>query len=909
MGENSIRRGLAFDKKDEPLRRDVHYLGEVIGKLLREQGGRKLYDRVESARRLAIERRESGSDVEAKLLELLSGLDAVDAREVIRAYSVYFELVNIAEKVHRIRRRREYLRDADEAQPLGLEAALVNLKEQGLTRDEVLTLLNASEIVPVFTAHPTEPTRRTILRKEQNIVRLLVALLDTGITPPERKAFLANIRSEITTIWQTEENPAEGMSVADELEHVLFFMTDVLYRCMPPLYENIESGLAKVFGDTVQPPAIDTLVRFGSWVGGDMDGNPNVTAKTIRSTLARQRSLILNLYYEECAEIASRLSQTANRVTVSNALLAQTELYRGHFPDAMAAVPARHRNMPYRVFLRLVQARLQSTFDDSAFPYDKVADFEADLVLVQTSLSTGQGEHAGLFSVTRLLRRIRTFGFHLLSLDIRLDARDLRSVVGAGLADGTWMEASTDYRADKICEALSSREPPANPGETRTRKMLAVFQAIAFCKRKYGPRSIGLFVISMCHGPDDVLSVLLLAQWGELANRRGVVRLDIAPLLETVADLDNGSDIMRSLLANPTYANHLAARERAQTIMIGYSDSNKDGGFASARWALQSAQTRLVADLADEDIELTLFHGRGGTISRGGSRSHSAILGAPARTINGRLRVTEQGEIINEKYGVRGIALRNLEQMIGSVALVSASDRQPEDVPAAWQAFMQTLANESRSAYRRLIYNTEGFYGYFREATPIDAIEQMQIGSRPASRRDMRGIEDLRAIPWVFSWTQSRFGLTGWYGFGTGLHAALAEHDMNTLREMIREWPFAAIMLQDAETVLAKADLSIAQRYSQLAGDKHEQFFPGIQSEFDLTRNLVLDILQHEKLLEADPILQRSIRLRNPYLDPVSLLQVELLKRWRDGDREDDQLRDALFASINGIAQGLQNTG
>ncbi len=909
MGENSIRRGLAFDKKDEPLRRDVHYLGEVIGKLLREQGGRKLYDRVESARQLAIERRESGSNVESKLLKLLSGLDPVDAREVIRAYSVYFELVNIAEKVHRIRRRREYLRDANEAQPLGLEAALLNLKEQGIGRDDVLTLLNATEIMPVFTAHPTEPTRRTILRKEQNIVRLLVALLDTGITPQEKTAYLANIRTEITTIWQTEENPAEGMSVADELEHVLFFMTDVLYRCMPPLYENIEGALAATYGPTVQPPEIDTLIRFGSWVGGDMDGNPNVTAKTVRSTLARQRSLVLNLYFEECAEIANRLSQTANRVKVSNALLAQTELYRGHFPDAMAAVPARHRNMPYRVFLRLVQARLQSTFDDSAFPYDKASEFEADLELIRVSLETGQGEHAGLFSVKRLLRRIRTFGFHLLTLDIRLDARDLRDVVAAGLDDEDWTDASIDYRAEKICEALDSREPPAHGGETRMRKMLAVFQAIAFCKRKYGPKSIGLFVISMCHGPDDVLSVLLLAQWGELANRRGVVRLDIAPLLETVADLDNGSDIMRSLLANPTYAKHLAARRRAQTVMIGYSDSNKDGGFASARWALQSAQTRLVADLADQDIELTLFHGRGGTISRGGSRSHSAILGAPARTINGRLRVTEQGEMINEKYGVRGIALRNLEQMLGSVALVSASDRQPEVIPDAWQAFMHTLANESRAAYRRLVYDTEGFYTYYREATPIDAIEQMQIGSRPAARRDRKGIEDLRAIPWVFSWTQSRFGLTGWYGFGSGLHAALAEHGMETLKEMVAEWPFAAIMLQDAETVLAKADLSIANRYSQLAEPLHDTFFPGIESEFDLTKNLVLEASGHEKLLADDPILQRSIRLRNPYLDPVSLLQVELLKRWRASDREDDQLRDALFASINGIAQGLQNTG
>ncbi len=909
MGQHSIRRGLAFEKKDEPLRNDVRHLGEMIGALLREQGGRQLYERVESARRLAIERREQDDVAEGKLQQALADLNASDAQEIIRAFSVYFELVNIAEKVHRIRRRRDYLRQANEAQPLGLEAAVGELKQAGLSREEVLHLLNASELTPIFTAHPTEPTRRTILRKEQNIVRLLVALLDTGVTPQERRAYEANIRTEITTIWQTEENPVEGMSVADELEHVLFFMTDVLYRCIPPLYENIEGALATFYGETVVPPSIDTLVRFGSWVGGDMDGNPNVSAKTIRATLARQRSLILNLYYEECAAIGARLSQTANRVGVSNALLAQTERYQGHFPDAMAAVSARHRNMPYRVFLRLVQARLQSTFDDSAYPYEQAAEFERDIELVETSLVSNLGEHAGLFAVRRLLRRIRTFGFHMLTLDIRHDARDLRTVIGQGLGDDEWLNRSIEHRAKAICEALSNREPPANPGDTRMRKMLSVFQAIAFCKRKYGTRAIGLFVISMCHGPDDVLSVLLLAQWGELMNRKGIVRLDIAPLLETVADLDNGSDIMRSLLANPTYDKHLSSRGRAQTIMIGYSDSNKDGGFASARWALQSAQTRLVADLAEADIDITLFHGRGGTISRGGSRAHSAILGAPARTINGRLRVTEQGEIINEKYGVRGIALSNLEQMLGALSLVGANDRQPEAIPEHWQAFMATLATASRDKYRELVYQSPTFFDYFREATPIDVIEQMQIGSRPASRRDQRGIEDLRAIPWVFSWTQSRFGLTGWYGLGWGLEQAIATHGLDVAKEMLLQWPFAAIMLQDAETVLAKADLSIAERYSQLSKHHHATFFPGIKEEFERSQTLVLKVLGHAKPLQDDPVLQRSIRLRNPYLDPVSLLQVDLLQRWRATDRQDDNLRDALFASINGIAQGIQNTG
>lgn len=908
MGEYSIRRDIKFAKKDEPLKHDVKRLGAMIGDLLKEQGGSDLFERVERARRLAIEHRESDHSTEAELLSVLRGLEPDLAREMVRAFSMYFELVNTAEKVHRIRRRRDYLRDLDTRQPLGLDAALATLKEQGLDREAVEGMLNAIEIMPVFTAHPTEPTRRTILRKEQNIVRLLVAMLDTSMTPHERLAYKANIRAEITTIWQTEENPVEGMSVADELEHILFFMTDVLYRVIPPLYENIEHSIAELFNEPHRRAKIDSLVRFGSWVGGDMDGNPNVTSKTIRSTLARQRSLVLNLYFEECSALAAKLSQTVNRVGISRRMDDRINEYKNHFPDAMHAVPARHRDMRYRVFLRLIQARLQSTYDDSAFPYDEVAEFEADIELIETSLANNRGENAGLFAVQRLLRRVRTFGFHFMTLDVRQNALSHRQVIGAGLGDDDWMERSPEYRAEKICEALATREPPIDPGDTRIRKTLNVFQSIVFCKRKYGPRAIGLYVVSMCRAPDDVLSVLLLAQWGDLMSRKGVVRLDIAPLLETVNDLQNGAAIMRSLLSNPVYSRHLDTRERHQTIMVGYSDSNKDGGFGSARWALHDAQTKLVCDLEDQNIKITLFHGRGGTISRGGGNAQTAILGAPPNTVNGRLRVTEQGEIINEKYGLRGIALRNMEQVLGAVVL-AGSEGTADDVPAAWSAFMETMANASREKYRSLVYDDPQFYEYFRLATPIDVIEQMQIGSRPASRGQKSGIGDLRAIPWVFSWTQSRFGLTGWFGVGSGLQAAIDEHGSEVFTAMLSSWHFASGLIGDVETVMAKSDLRISNHYSKLAGELHSQFFPVIQQEFDLTKQLVLSHFGHEKLLDSDRTLQRAIRLRNPYLDPVSFLQVDLLERWRASDRSDDTLRDALFAAVNGIARGLQNTG
>jgi phosphoenolpyruvate carboxylase len=640
-----------------------------------------------------------------------------------------------------------------------------------------------------------------------------------------------------------------------------------------------------------------------------MDGNPNVNAKTIRATLSRQRSLILDLYYRECAGLSAKLSQSTDRVPTSDALLARIDEYRSVFQKAYHAVPARHRNMPYRVFLRLVQERLQSTYDDDIFPYERVSQLEEDILLITDSLEQNKGEHAGLFAVRRLLRRIQTFGFHMATLDVRQDAHVHRQVVGECLGEDDWDEWSPADRVTRIVDAIESREGLPERLSTQARKTIAVFQAIAFCRRKYGKRAIGPYIISMTQGADDILSVLLLAEWGELHNRRAEIPLDVAPLLETVDDLDRGPAILKELLGTELYRKHLETRDDCQTVMIGYSDSNKDGGLASARWALQNAQVTLVETVQSEGIELTLFHGRGGTISRGGSKTHAAVLGAPPGTVNGRLRVTEQGEIINEKYGLRGIALRTLEQVTGSVALATAMPHHRGNDEPEWHDMMDTIAEESRNAYRKLVYETPEFVDYFRKATPIDLIERMRIGSRPSSRRSKSGIEDLRAIPWVFAWTQGRFMLPGWYGFGTGLRAAADKFDDDAFRNMFAEWYFMRGLTADAEMVLAKADLGIAKLYSELAGDLHDTFFPIIEQEYELTRKLILEYSDHEELLEGDITLQRAIMLRNPYVDPMSLMQVDLLARWRETGREDEDVFEALLASINGIAQGLQNTG
>ena len=903
------RQDITFEDKDQSLRDDVRSLGSMLGDLIKEQDGEELFELVENARVCAIRRREGNEKPGEELGKVVENLDPDLALQLIRSFSTYFQMVNTAEKVHRIRRRREYLRDVEHYQPGGPEDILLKLKASGMDLDGLQKLLDSLVIEPVFTAHPTEPTRRTILRKEQNIVKHLVDLLNPTMTPQESHAALQNIRLLATTGWQTSEHPSEQMTVADELEHVLFFVTDVLYRAMPPFYEDIRAAIDRIYGDEGKNVDLPNLVSFASWVGGDMDGNPNVNAKTIRETLARQRSLILDLYYKECRALSAKLSQSADRATFGQGMLDKTEKYRGIFPNAYHAVPARHRDMPYRVFLRLVQARLQSTYDDDIYPYEEVEELTTDIELIAESLSFNKGKHAGLFAVRRLLRRIHTFGFHMVTLDVRQDAEVHRRVVGECLGEDDWLELPAETRSERIIEAIRSRESAPMTLSTRARKTIAVFQAIAFCRRKYGKKAIGPFIISMTQGADDILSVLLLAQWSELHNRRNEVPLDVAPLLETVDDLHNGPEILDSLLSTDLYREHLAQRGNRQTVMIGYSDSNKDGGLASARWALQTAQETLVNTVESEDIELTLFHGRGGTISRGGSKTHVAVLGAPPGTVNGRLRVTEQGEIINEKYGLRGIALRTLEQITGSVALATAMPTHRGNDMPEWHEMMTVIAEESRRAYRRLIYETPEFYDFFRQATPIDVIERMRIGSRPSSRRSRSGIESLRAIPWVFAWSQARFVLPGWYGFGSGLAKAAEKFGDKEFREMFSEWYFLRTLTADAEMVLAKSDLGIAELYSHLAGDLHDKIFPIINKEHKLTQDLILEYSDHEALLDGDVILQRAIMLRNPYVDPMSIMQVDLLSRWRESGREDEDIFTALLASVNGIAQALQNTG
>ena len=787
---------------------------------------------------------------------------------------------------------------------------MCELRDAGLSLQQVYDLLCKLRIEPVFTADNIEPTRRTILRKQQNIVKRLVEIQNPVLTPQEQHANYESIRSDITTIWQTEEHPTGERTVFDELEHVLFFVTDVIYRAVPPFYDRVGDALVAAYGEEARGLRIPQMMSFASWIGGDMEDRRDITARTMRETLARQRSLILDLYFQECRILSGKLSQSVTRVDVADEIQERIDYYAGHFPNAAGQIPLRHREMPYRAFLRLIMERLQSTHDDDIFPYESAQEFGKDLQLIANSLRAHKGNHAGLFSTKRLLRRVETFGFHFVTLDVRQSALVNRRVVGHLLGELDWLNMSADERAQRIQQALESNESPAAEPDNVSKRALAVFQAISFCRRRYGDEAIGPYIISKAHGVDDILSVLLLARWAELRKKDGRVPVDIAPYFQTVEDLADCAQTMRELLQNDIYREHLAQRGNDQMIMVRYSDSDKDAGLASARWSLQQAQSELVRTLDEQNVDFNLFHGRGGTISRGGGRTHAAVLGSPAGAVRGRLRATEQGELVNAKFGVRGIALRTMEQTAAAVAKATALPRKESPKERGeWHRMMEVVAAASKQRYQALVYEPSDFYDYFRLATPVDVIELLHHDVRPDMETDAGSVDDLRAVPWDFSWTQSRHMLPGWFGFGAGLTKAVDEFGIDAVREMADGWYFFRALMYDVETVLAKADLNIATRYSALAGDLHDKFFPLMRTEFDLSVEQILHIKQQDVLLQKQNTLRRSIRLRNPYIDPMSLLQVDLLQRWRDGGRNDDALFQALIASVNGIARGLQDSG
>jgi phosphoenolpyruvate carboxylase len=891
------RHNIRFAEKDEALRHDVHELGSMVGALLLEQGGEALYKTVESARKYAIGRREGDEQSSRKLDQLLSKMGPAAARDIVRAFSTYFQVVNTAEQVHRIRRRRDYLKDTDKLQPRSLDETMFRLQEAGMQPADVEELLARMAIEPVFTAHPTETTRRTILRKQQNIVRRMVDMQNPALTPQEAKACFESIRADITAIWQTEESPPEGSTVFDEHEQILFFVTDVIYRVIPPFYEQLDSSLENAFGDLGRPMRIPNLLHFASWIGGDFSTNREYSARVLRETLARQRLLLLDLYFKDCRGLAEKLSQSLSRIDVDAPILERIEKYALQFPNIRGTMPHRYRDMPYRLFLRLIMQRLQATYDDEAFPYEHAEQFIADLKLIANSLAHRKGTNAGRFAVKRLIRRAETFGFHLLSIDLRFNANDLQRVIGHCLGETDWHSWSPDARADRIRRVLTANDSPSVEPDNDAKRLLATFRAIRYCRRKYGMHAIGVLLVRHCRDIDDVLAALLVARWSDVTSPDGSITLDVAPSFETAAELEQAPELIDKLLNESFYRENLETRGSTQTVMLSTSDASSEGGVAAARWNMKKAHD-VLGDLFDAaGIDYTLFHGHGSISGRGGVSDGIAC---------GHLRTTEHGESVNERYGVRGIAFRTLEKAFSAVAVATANLEPNGADHDIWASVMEQIAGTSQSFFERLTNDSHSFNDYFQNATPVDVIEHMHIGLKDAEDSEL--LE--RNIPWALAWSQSRHLLPAWFGFGAGLDAAMEEHGDALLHEMIAGWPFFRRLVNDVEIALAITDPGIAAHYSELAGSElHEHFFPQIHREFDRSVAAILKLRGARVLLENNSTLRRSIRLRNPYVDPMSLLQVELLRRWREGGRTDERLLTALIASVNGISRGLQTSG
>ena len=904
-------RAIGLTPKDQGLRDDVRTLGALVGAVLQEQGGEALYGLVEGARKAAIARRGGALEADRQLQQQCADLEPELARSAARAFGLYFQMVNMAERIHQVRRWRE---QRHEGHPIAesLEDTCQRLLCQHVSPQALAEAIGGLCFQPVLTAHPTQAVRRSILQKQRAVARYLVMRLDTSASPDEQAAYLEAIRAEITVAWQTESHPDAGRTIDDELGYVLFYMLEVFYPVIPAIHDLLERIMRAAAIPLEQLPP---MVRLGSWVGGDMDGNPNVGATTITRSLATQRHRLLACYQRELGQLAARLTQSSRLVSISVLLGQRLHQYQVQFAALWHAIPARHHDMPYRLYFRFLEERMRRTLAAEPDGYDKPSQFQEDLLLAMDSLAQNKGRHAGWFAVRRLWRRVQVMGFHLATLDLRQAADVHRRCMAVLLDDPQWMHHPASVRTAYLVERLGGVDAqgvgvgwPDMDSTPEAAEVLKVFCAIRDALAYHGHEAIGPFIVSMTQGSDDVLTVLLLARWAGLMDEAGHIPLDIAPLFETLADLEAAPGILEGLFQLEVYRLHLAQRGMRQVVMLGYSDSNKDAGFCASRLAIHVAQQRLCEMARRYGIQLMIFHGRGGTPSRGGSKPFQAILALPRAAAKGPMRLTEQGEMIEAKYGMRAMALRTMEQNLSALLHVALTGDDDETDTHPWRVFMTKIAQASHRYYRELI-DDPLFWAYFQAATPIDVIQLMRIGSRPAKRGTAEGVGELRAIPWVFAWTQSRHLLTGWYGLGKGLETVMQRYGMDQVWGALQDVPFMHNLLDDAEMTLAKADMGIAALYAALAPKATHALFERIKKEYELTVSMVLRLRHNQALLDSDKNLQRSLQLRNPYMDPLSLMQVDLLRRWREGGREDQGLLQALLETVGGIAQAMQNTG
>ena len=913
----------AVPDKESPLREDIRLLGRILGDTLREQEGEAVFDLIERTRQNAIRfRRDRDPDARRELETTLNKLDPVRTIAVVRAFSFFSQLANIAEDQHHNRRRRAHLIAGSPPQEGSVALALARGRAAGLPAGKVTAFFRDALISPVLTAHPTEVQRKSILDCQLEIARLLTERDRLQLTPDELEQNEEALRRVVLTLWQTRVLRELRLTVNDEIENGLSYYRYTFLRQLPRLYAEIEDLLAQQgFGHA----PLDGFLKLGSWIGGDRDGNPYVTDDVMRHALTRHSSTAMDFYFEEIHRLGGELSQSVRMVETTPELAQLAE----QSPDTSE----HRRDEPYRRALTGIYARLAATSrlldhhvpDRRAIaeapPYRDSAEFAQDLAVLADSLAANGSERVARGRLRGLHRAAVIFGFHLAPLDMRQHSGVHEQVVAELFALGARREGyaalpEAERRAWLLEELKLPRllRSPYLAYSEEVGKELAILDTAAEMHRRYGAEALPNYIISKADGVSDLLEVALLLKEVGLLQPGEAPRLDvnIIPLFETITDLQGCGPIMDQLFSVPRYRALLASRGNVQEVMLGYSDSNKDGGFLTANWELYKAEVELVKVFARHKVKLRLFHGRGGTVGRGGGPSYQAVLAQPPGSVAGQIRITEQGEVIASKYSDPDIGRRNLETLVAATFEATLLESASVERTAYFEV-MQEMSATALSAYRGLVYETPGFVQFFRTATPITEIADLHVGSRPASRKKTDRIEDLRAIPWVFSWSLSRMMLPGWYGFGAAVESLTArkgDSGLELLREMYRDWPFFRTLLSNMDMLLAKSDISIASRYAELVtdGELRERIFSRIQDEWHRTVRWLLAITGQGELLEANPALSRSLRNRSPYIDPLNHLQVELLRRYRSGETQ-ERIRRAILLTINGVAAGLRNSG
>lgn len=913
------------------LRRDVRFLGNILGEVLVHQGGNELLEIVEKIRETSKSLRSVFlPELFADFKRIISTLEPDIRHQVIRAFAIYFQLVNIAEQNHRIRRKRDYERSAGESvQPGSIESAVQDLKERNIPFEEVQEILASMSLELVMTAHPTEAMRRAILDIHKRIADDVMQLDNPTLTFREREQLREKLLNEVITLWQTDELRDRKPTVLDEVRNGMYYFHETLFHILPEVYQELERCLSKYYpGHHWHVP---TYLRFGSWIGGDRDGNPSVTADITWKTLEMQRKLAIREYQRILREFMKYLSFSSSIVSVSDELLQSIEKDREHVTLRKMEIWHNEKE-PYRVKLVYMLAKMNHVLDEDmtgSERYQSPEEFIEDLNIIDRSLRFHFADYVADTYIQKLIRQAELFGFHTATLDIRQHSKEHENAMTEILrkmnVTQDYAKLSEDEKIELLTKLLNDPRPLTTPYQEysdSTEECLEVFRTVFRAQQEFGAKCISSYLISMSEGASDILEVMVFAKEVGLFRKDNdgtvVATLQAAPLFETIEDLHAAPEIMNKILSLPIYREAITAMNELQEIMLGYSDSNKDGGAITANWELQVALKK-ITDVGNKyGIRVKYFHGRGGSLGRGGMPLNRSILAQPASTIAGGIKITEQGEVISSRYSLKGIAYRSLEQATSALITASLHARYPEkeSIDKEWEEIAENISAVSQKKYQDLIFHDPDFLSFFKESTPLPEVGELNIGSRPSKRKNSDRFEDLRAIPWVFAWTQSRYLLPAWYAAGTGLQSFYQgnEDNLKVLQKMYESYPFFTSLINTLQMALAKADLIIAKEYSLMTKDDtaRERIFGMIQDEFNLTQELVLKITGQQDILDNQPVLQESIRLRNPYVDPLSYLQVQLLnelRELREQEQDDPDLLREVLLTINGIAAGLRNTG